>query len=658
MNIPSKEDLDNLFGPMFEEYFEKTSFDTTINSVAQPTQVQEDSSSTSSIFVDAHEAPPIVTTSDEQTSPISLTEADEFNQEDTAEFNDDVWEKCQQNYKKPNEAWHDEGYEEDEMWRSGDEKTDYDPLGIKSLRKDEDNLKDFRQILNLKEMLREFLGPFTRECRAPRENRNIEPIRKNMTVETTDSKALVAQDILRYNWSDQAKEGPTNFALIAYTSSCSSSSLSSDSELRKKFEKAEKKRDDLKLTLEKSKNSSKNLSKLLDSQVCDKFKTGVGFDSQVVDSQVFDSQENDRYKTSKGYHVVPPPYTGNFMPPKSDLVFADKDEYVFSELVTSIPDVATSEANTSESKPKSVGEPLIKEWISDRFEFETTNNEAKYEALLAGLRIDADIKIKDFSIFVDSQLVSNQVKSLFKAIPRVIKQYLKKTKEVLGSFKSYTMEHVRRDQNKKDNALSKLASMTFSRLAKEVLVEVLAEKLIVQKEMSLNNDLHNSKKAKARHDIHNFSVTFFSMGNQYHKTFANGSWRCKFLGGSYRLFYEMGRSEAPSIHNRKAYGEVHMGAYRKGYKQRHRQSRRSHRIVETKKVKEFKARKNDKMRREELDILEEWREITSMRESHHKQKMERCYNKRVRSSTFKPGTYALRLNSASKAEFQGNMGPT
>ncbi|GKC66104.1 hypothetical protein Tco_1098702, partial [Tanacetum coccineum] len=40
---------------------------------------------------------------------------------------DDVWEKCQQNYKKTNEAWHDEGYEEDEMWQSGDEKTDYDP---------------------------------------------------------------------------------------------------------------------------------------------------------------------------------------------------------------------------------------------------------------------------------------------------------------------------------------------------------------------------------------------------------------------------------------------------------------------------------------------------------------------------------------------------
>ncbi|GJW20589.1 retrovirus-related pol polyprotein from transposon TNT 1-94 [Tanacetum coccineum] len=87
MNTPSKEDLDNLFSPMFEEYFEKTSSDTTINSAAQPTQVHKDSSSTSSIFVDAHEDFPVVTTSDEQTSPISLTEADEFNQEDSANFN-------------------------------------------------------------------------------------------------------------------------------------------------------------------------------------------------------------------------------------------------------------------------------------------------------------------------------------------------------------------------------------------------------------------------------------------------------------------------------------------------------------------------------------------------------------------------------------------
>ncbi|GJT08207.1 retrovirus-related pol polyprotein from transposon TNT 1-94 [Tanacetum coccineum] len=45
-----------------------------------------DSPSTSLIIVEENEVPPIVTTSDEQTSLISLTEADEFNQEDSADF--------------------------------------------------------------------------------------------------------------------------------------------------------------------------------------------------------------------------------------------------------------------------------------------------------------------------------------------------------------------------------------------------------------------------------------------------------------------------------------------------------------------------------------------------------------------------------------------
>ncbi|GKD36988.1 hypothetical protein Tco_1257195, partial [Tanacetum coccineum] len=244
-----------------------------------------------------------------------------------------------------------------------------------------------------------------KESRAPRnqDSRNREITRRTVPVEKTTSNALISQcDGFGYDWSDQAKEGPTNFALMAYTSLSSSSSDTEVStcskaclesvkarldvykkneavfeedikilkldimlrdnaliELRKKFEKADKERDDLKLTLEKFENSSKNLSKLLDSQVSDKFKTGVGYDSQVFDRQVFDSQVNDKYKTGKRYHVVPLPYSGNFMPPKPNLVLANKDEYVFSESITSVPAVATSKVKTSKSKPKSISEPLI-----------------------------------------------------------------------------------------------------------------------------------------------------------------------------------------------------------------------------------------------------------------------------------------------------------
>ncbi|GJX65371.1 ribonuclease H-like domain-containing protein [Tanacetum coccineum] len=57
MNIPSKEDLDNLFGPMYEEYFKKRSSETSINSATQQVHNHEDSPSTSSIIVEEHEAP-------------------------------------------------------------------------------------------------------------------------------------------------------------------------------------------------------------------------------------------------------------------------------------------------------------------------------------------------------------------------------------------------------------------------------------------------------------------------------------------------------------------------------------------------------------------------------------------------------------------------
>nr|GEW70504.1 hypothetical protein [Tanacetum cinerariifolium] len=82
--------------------------------------------------------------------------------------------------------------------------------------------------------------------------------------------------------------------------------------------------------------SSKNLSKLLESQVS--YKTGLGFDSQVFNCQVFEYEElhshesdnrvpknpeNERYTTGEGYHVVPPPYIRTFLPSKPDLVFTN-----------------------------------------------------------------------------------------------------------------------------------------------------------------------------------------------------------------------------------------------------------------------------------------------------------------------------------------------
>ncbi|GJY27683.1 ribonuclease H-like domain-containing protein [Tanacetum coccineum] len=77
-------------------------------------------------------------------------------------------------------------------------------------------------------------GHFARECRAPRNqgNRNGDAPRRIVLVETP-ANALVVQDgICGYDWSYQAEEGPTDFALMAHLSSGSSSLSSLNTEVQ------------------------------------------------------------------------------------------------------------------------------------------------------------------------------------------------------------------------------------------------------------------------------------------------------------------------------------------------------------------------------------------------------------------------------------------
>nr|GEZ75350.1 hypothetical protein [Tanacetum cinerariifolium] len=77
-------------------------------------------------------------------------------------------------------------------------------------------------------------GHFARECRSTKDSRRtavVEPQRRNVSVETSTSNALVFQcdGTGAYDWSYQAEEEPTNFALMAFSSSSSNSS--SDNEV-------------------------------------------------------------------------------------------------------------------------------------------------------------------------------------------------------------------------------------------------------------------------------------------------------------------------------------------------------------------------------------------------------------------------------------------
>ncbi|GKE47014.1 hypothetical protein Tco_1478272 [Tanacetum coccineum] len=216
-------------------------------------------------------------------------------------------------------------------------------------------------------------------------DKNRESSRRSVPVETITSNALISCDVLGgYDWSDQAEEGPTNYALMAYSTSSSDSEKSqlmalayktglesveeklvvykknksifeqdikelqikiylreiAITKLRKKLENAQQEKDCIQFNMDKLENASKSLNKIIECQIADNCKKGLG------------------------YNAVPPPYTRNFMPPSSNLSFTGLKEFT-SEPVVIKPVVENSEAKTSKAKPKAVmknnGAPIIED---------------------------------------------------------------------------------------------------------------------------------------------------------------------------------------------------------------------------------------------------------------------------------------------------------
>ncbi|XP_076903875.1 uncharacterized protein LOC143559057 [Bidens hawaiensis] len=91
------------------------------------------------------------------------------------------------------------------------------------------------------------------------------------------------------------------------------------------------------------------------------------------------------------------------------------------------------------------------------------------------------MSVKRIQAHVDSLLVANQVYGDYEAKDHKMIEYLKKTKELLQGFQEAKVIHIPRGQNKKADALSKLASVAFDHLAKEVRVETLEQPSILEK---------------------------------------------------------------------------------------------------------------------------------------------------------------------------------
>nr|GEY73832.1 integrase, catalytic region, zinc finger, CCHC-type, peptidase aspartic, catalytic [Tanacetum cinerariifolium] len=220
---------------------------------------------------------------------------------------------------------------------------------------------------------------------------------------------MVTLDGDSVDWTCHAKDDTENYALMAFNSnnagsgtkvtSCSKVCEESYAKLKKLYDEQREQLGDASIEIQAHTLALKKMSA--------KDKSGLGYGNQIHEgvvsyeneileimfdsrsSDVEDSPVTDRFAKVKGMHVVPPPMTGIYMPPKSDFrIDESKFTYGPKQSKTSESDAKTSnidscESNSSEetlesvpkpvkSKPKAVSKPkvwsdapIIEEYESD-----------------------------------------------------------------------------------------------------------------------------------------------------------------------------------------------------------------------------------------------------------------------------------------------------
>ncbi|GAU45720.1 hypothetical protein TSUD_401020 [Trifolium subterraneum] len=93
-----------------------------------------------------------------------------------------------------------------------------------------------------------------------------------------------------------------------------------------------------------------------------------------------------------------------------------------------------------------------------RFAFKARNNQAEYEALIAGMRLAKEMEVADLRAKSDSQLVTSQVSGEFQAKDPQLIKYLEQVRSLAKHFNTFELIYVPREQNARTDLLSKLAS--------------------------------------------------------------------------------------------------------------------------------------------------------------------------------------------------------
>ncbi|GKB45167.1 reverse transcriptase domain-containing protein [Tanacetum coccineum] len=294
----------------------------------------------------------------------------------------------------------------------------------------------------------------------------------------------------------------------------------------------------------------------------------------------------------------------------------------------------------------------------------------------------------DGSSCVDGSGAANQVNGSYIAKEADMIQYLEKVKALASSFKKFSIKQVPRSENKKADALSKIASASFAHLTKQVLVEELKEKSINEAEVLavmeeerdtwmtpiynyLTKETPPTKKEKAR-GVRRKSRRYAVINRVLYKKSYLGPW---LRDNPFKDWCEKLCicQHFASVKHLQANDLVERENRSLGEGIKARLDERSNDWIEeiphngsiipaeirmpTLRTAKIDMVQNDEALEINLDLLEERREQAAIREARSKTKMEKYYNSKVRNTSFKPGDHVYRNNDASHAKDSGKLSP-
>jgi len=150
------------------------------------------------------------------------------------------------------------------------------------------------------------------------------------------------------------------------------------------------------------------------------------------------------------------------------------------------------------SNSRSCGAGVVLEGLGDivieqamKFEFKTSNSQVEYEAIIAGLHLEIEFEIANLICKSDSRLVIRQLTEEYEVRETLLQQYFHFVKNILTRIKEVSFQQVRRENNTRADALSRLATIKQKGVHRSVIHVTLIKPSVGTEECMATDTQHN-----------------------------------------------------------------------------------------------------------------------------------------------------------------------